>query len=732
MIRAALVLLALSLAAPALAQSVPVRSGAHDGFDRLVIYLPRRLDYRVEPLEGGATIVFDTQTLRFDLDAAFSRIGRQRLTALSAPPGQGRLRLDLACDCALRPFWHGDAMLVIDIADPVPVQPAPHPATLPDLSVPSPAAEAFAARFAPAPAQDKSPDVGASPPPDLDSMRSVLLHQLGRAASQGLVMAAPEAGRIHLAPPPSDTRNPAPEPEPATADAQPVRPVDTITLRAHTSLDRDGAGRGGARTVLRAEPACPAPALLDVPSWGGPDSLPERMGQLYRNLFGEFDAINRQAVRDLARLYIHHGFGAEARQILSFVGAPDAETRLLGDVAQLVDQGPLPESAPLRAATGCGEPTVLWALLARGQVDDALTFDHAALQRSFAALPAGLRRSLGPGLVQHLIAARHADTASHLQRMIDPLAAPGEAGIGLARADLAARAADPDMAALAEVSRTNSIHAAEALAIAIEASLLRGAPVAIDQAQLAGAYAHELRGTAIGERLAVAHVSALAAAGAFDEAAAEFDRLAPDPAEPVARAMAESVLREATRAADDLTFLRYVLSDRFLAPGAMTETLAGAIARRLLDAGFADAADRVLRPGQADPALRLLRAEISLARARPAEAELALLSLDGPEADRLRARARTMRGDHATARALFAASAAQPEADRAALRTRDPASLAAAENPLLREVATVLEEHPAPAAPDSVLDGPRSVVEETRAARDVLTRLLAETPMPER
>lgn len=730
MIRAALVLLALSLAAPALAQSVPVRSGAHDGFDRLVIYLPRRLDYRIEPLEGGATIVFDTQTLRFDLGAVFTRIGRGRLTAVDAPAGQGRLRLDLACDCALRPFWHGDAMLVIDIADPVPRPPAPRPVTLRGFPVPSPAAEAFAARFAPAPAQDKNPDPGTSPSPDLDNMRSVLLHQLGRAASQGLVMAVPEAGRIHLVPPPSDTRNPAPAP--ATADAQPVRPVDTITLRAHTSLDRDEAGRGGARTALRAEPACPAPALLDVPSWGGPDSLPEGMGRLYRNLFGEFDAINRQAVRDLARLYIHHGFGAEARQVLGLFGPPDAETRLLGDLAQLVDQGPLPESAPLRAATGCGEPTVLWALLARGQVDDALTFDHAALQRSFAALPAGLRRSLGPGLVRHLVAARHADTASHLQRMIDPVAAPGEAGIGLARADLAARTAGPDMAALAEVSRTNSIHAAEALALAIEASLLRGAPVAIDQARLAGAYAHELRGTAIGERLAVAHVSALAAAGAFDEAAAEFDRLGLDPAEPVARAMAESVLREATRAADDLTFLRYVLSDRFLTPGAMTETLAGAIARRLLDAGFADAADRVLPPGQADPALRLLRAEISLARARPAEAELALLSLDGPEADRLRARARTMRGDHATARALFAASAAQPEADRAALRTRDPASLAAAENPLLREVATVLEEHPAPAAPGSVLDRPRSVLEETRAARDVLTRLLAETPMPER
>jgi hypothetical protein len=717
-------------AAPALAQSVTVRSGAHEGFDRLVIDLPRRLDYRIEEHSAGATLVFDVPTLRFDVTAVFARIARNRLRALVAPEGQGRLRLDLICDCPLRPFWHGEAMLVIDIADPVQPSLTPRPAARLGPAVPSPATEALVAQLDLAVAPNRGHDeASAAPVPDLDRMHSVLLHQLGRAASQGLVTAEPEARGTHLAPPPSDT----PEPAALAVDVLSEAPDDPIALRARTSMDRDVAGGArAARLPVPREPDCPAPGLLDVPTWGDTIALPEGMGRLYRDLYGEFDVINPQVAHDLARFYIHHGFGAEAHQILNLVAAPHADTRLLRDLAQLVDQMPLSANSPLQEATDCGEPAVLWALLARGPIDAALTFDHGALQRSFAALPAGLRLGLGPGLVRNLVAVGHVDTAQHLQRMIERIAAPGEAGTGLARADLAAQVAGPNIAALAEVSRSNSLHAAEALALAIEAALSRGAPVSVDQAQLAGAYAHELRDTVIGDRLAVAHVAALAAAGAFDEAATAFDRRALDPAQPLARAMAESLLREVVRAADDLTFLRYVLGDRFMPPEAMSDQLVGAIARRLLDAGFADVADRVLPPTRSDPSLRLLRAEIALALQRPAEADLALLGLDGRKADRLRARARSLRGDHASAQALFAATDALPEADRAALYTRDPEVLARASDPLLLEVADLLG-GPAGPVPDGLatLDRIATLLAETGSARATLTSLLDGLPRPQ-
>jgi hypothetical protein len=518
---------------------------------------------------------------------------------------------------------------------------------------------------------------------------------------------------LHRIPPPRDTDEGDHE-----ADETATGPV---ALRARTGMELDEPGAGA-----RAGPSgsrCPEPDHVDVPSWGDPAGLPVGMGRVYRTLFGEFDAINPQAVQDLARVYIHYGFGAEARQILDLSGAGDAATQLLGELAELVDQRPLPEGALLHRAVACGEPAVFWALLARPEIDPGLVFDHAALQRSFAALPAGLRETLGPGLVRKLEAVGHVGTARHLQRMIEPVGTdkPGTAP-----------ATKGDTDPLAALGGINSIQAAEALARDIEAALLRGEPVTRDQAELAGAYALELRDDALGDRLATAHVAALAASGAFEAAADEFDRLAVFVKQPVVRTMAESVLRELTLSADDITFLRYVLSDHFLSPEAMPDALAAAIARRLLDAGFVDAADHVLLPGKATRDHRLLRAELALSRGRPAQAELELMGLEGAQVDQLRARARSLLSDHATAQALYRASNALEEADRAALHTRDPATLASADDPTLRDLAQILDARPVPNSPDSMLDQGRGLLEESGVARDVLTRLLAETSKPKR
>ncbi|WP_210878050.1 hypothetical protein [Roseovarius autotrophicus] len=737
MIRAGLLVLLVLSGAAALAQGVPVRSGAHERFDRLVIDLPRRHDWRIEPHEGGVAVVFEERALRFDLGAVFSRIGQARLRAIAAPQGQGRLVLDLACDCPVRPFWHGAAMLVLDISDPV------HPpdasmasrrptalAVLPDAPV-SPATEAIAARLAPALAVDAVPDgdVDTAPQGDLGQMRAVLLRQLGRAASQGLVSAAPDTSP----PPPLGPASPSPQPaNDSPPDPPAADPDGHLALRAVTSMDRDVGARpsGGAPDPVA---GCPLPGRLDVASWGGPQGLHAGIGRLHRGLYGEFDRVDPTVARDLARFYIHHGFGAEARQSLGLTSGGDREIRLLRDLALVVDQQPLPASTDLRGFAGCGEPGVLWALLAAEQIDETLVFDHRALQRSFAALPDGLRRALGPGLARRLAAVGHLETADHLQRMVARVAMPGDPAAGLVRADLSARANPPDPATLETVRRSNSAHAAEALALTIEADLARGAPVALEQAQLAGAFAQELRGTSMGDRLAVAHVAALASSGAFAEAVAARERLAPDPALPPATTMAESILWQATDKADDITFLRHALAERLVPAGSVTASLAAGIARRLLDQGFAEAADRYLGGAPTDPALRLLRAEIALALQRPAEAELALLAMQGGLADQLRARARVLHGDHAAARRLFAASDAMSEADRAALFARDPSALTQAADPLMHDLARVLDGPKSRSGddPGMRLGQQRDLLAESGAARETLSRLLAASPLPE-
>lgn len=727
MIRAALLVWLALLPVPALAQDVPVRSGAHDGFDRLVIDLPERIGWRLEPGAPRASVIFERATLRFDLAAVFDRIGRTRLRALSAPPGQGRLVLDLACDCVLRPFWHGATMLVLDIADP-PAAPRPSPpprqisAALAPAPV-SPAARALeaqlAAELAPVPGPRAAPPPAA---PDLDGMRTLLLRQLSRAAAQGLVRAAPAAPRaVGRAPDP-------PEPAPATQDA----PVPAIAVTARTAMDRDSAPAAGPAPVAAAMADCPAPGALDIAAWDGGAPLPVALGRLHRGLYGEFDTVDRATALALVRLHIHHGFGAEARQVLGLLPGPDAETRLLGELALLVEVAPLPEGSALRGAIGCGEPALLWGLLAQPRLAPGQVFDHDALERSFAALPAGLRRALGPGLVRRLAAVGHVETADHLQRMLERAAPPGDPAAGLSRATLSARRAVPEGTALATAARSNTVQAAEALARSLETTLARGAPVALSQAQLAGAYALELRETGLGARLAAAHVAALAASGAFDEAVAELARVAPDRDRPEARAMAADLLRTITRDADDITFLRHALPARLAPPETLPPPLAARIARRLLGVGLTEAAARYLPPAGTDPAHRLLRAEIELARQRPAEAELALLALEGAEADQLRARARMLRGDHRSAQALFEAAGDPAGADRAAWLAGEAVALAQARAPLLRDLAEVMKRPaaPAPGPGAPLLDAPRAVLAEAGAARAVLARLLAQGASP--
>src|SRR6056297_396549 len=105
MTRILMTVLLLLLPVGTAAQAVAVRSGAHEGFTRLVLDMPRRVDWRLEPRDGGASISFAGPPLSLDLDGVFERISRDRLRAVSVV--DGRLELEFACACETRAFWHG-------------------------------------------------------------------------------------------------------------------------------------------------------------------------------------------------------------------------------------------------------------------------------------------------------------------------------------------------------------------------------------------------------------------------------------------------------------------------------------------------------------------------------------------------------------------------------------------------------------------------------------------------
>jgi len=514
-----------------------------------------------------------------------------------------------------------------------------------------------------------------------------------------------------------------------------IRP-DAPGLRITTSMDH---GTPRAPRTGQAPDSCPPQAHLDVPSWGGAGPFAVEVGRLNGALFGEFDRVREAEALQLARLYIHHGFGAEARQVLGWLDAGTPGIAHARALARLVEGRSLPAGGALADALDCGEPGVLWAILAIQDLPAQSVFDHRALRRSFVALPDGLRRALGPALVRRLVAAGHHRTAETILRHLRGGDAPSDAETRLARAALARGTGKNEVAdtALRGITRTNAPPTAVALARTIEHALSREAPVDFDDAQLAGALAFEHRGSPLGGRLALAYLSALAASGAFDEAMTEFERLRPSVGEDEAAKVASVLVSYLLRRADDVTFLRAMMTDRLVSPGRLDDAVAPGVARRLLGLGFPAQAARHVAPARAEGprhdvsrARRVLRAQIALAQDRPAAVLSEVLGLDGDEADLLRAEALALRGDHDAARRLFAAHDAARSADRAALHSGHAAAMAEAEARPLREMGELLARNVAVPAAEAEADlaSHRALVEHSTALRGAMERLLATTP----
>lgn len=745
------------LAGAASAQTVSVRSGEHGTFTRLALDMPYKTEWQMDAEGEARRVRFSEPGLDFDTTGVFDRIGKGRLRAIGSGPGQ--LEMDLACDCGVQAFWHTDTMLVLDIGEAFPqVATPPRPST-PSASAPekdtphrtSPSDDVNARlsrRFATQLPDMRFPDATATGRPSsederaaLSQMRKKLLTELGRAASQGLLTPSartrpeteglPDTGTAHSA-----STDPRGEDPVETADTGPSGSA-SLNLRAQSSIDDAISSIQVATTPADRNADCPPAALVDLPSWAGAEPFHQQIGALNRQLLREFDRPDKEIALQLARAYLHFGFGAEARQILDLRSRGSNADRILREISLIMDHGHASSGGRLAEMTGCGEPAVLWALLAMPTVPVEAVFDHKALLRSFAALPAPLRNTFGPDLARRLSKARHAKTARDILRMTARTGAPDSPDLALARAELGGAGSDARTTRvdLDAAVASNSVAAAEALARLIDGLLSDGAPVPLDKAELAGAYAYEHRGTDLGRRMTGAYLSALGASGAFAESVSEYERLRTGLDGVGAAEIAASLLGQMTRHADDVTFLRHALSDRLVTPAMVSADPGVDIATRLLGSGFAERARKFVAadlPGRNERPSKLARAEIALMQSRPRQAEVELLGLDGSDADLLRARARSVAGDHAAARALYAASDRTEKATEAAWLAQDLDHMATSQDPVLRRTAAALRDSPGDRGndPAPILERNRTLLESSGTLRAAMTTLLDAKQMP--
>ncbi|PKP75625.1 MAG: hypothetical protein CVT84_02025, partial [Alphaproteobacteria bacterium HGW-Alphaproteobacteria-6] len=586
-----------------------------------------------------------------------------------------------------------------------------------------------------------------------------LLLQLSRAASQGLIDAArprPEMPRSDF----GEVGRVAAEPAGQALPAAPPVTADHLAVHARTSIDREMLLPDPSPAVTANGETCYPDEHLAPGDWGDTRPASVQIAERRGMLVGEFDRPAPEAVLSLSRLYLHFGFGAEARATLDAFGQDGEEGRLLRDLAAIVD-GDLPDAAsPLAGMTDCDSNAALWAVLARRDLPASAMVDSNAVLRGFSALPAPLRRSLGGALADRFLAAGHLDTARALRDAIARAPAEAAATIGMidARLDLAMGRIDAGEAGLDRIAGTNDPASPEALILSIHSRLDRGEPVSPPLADTAEALAFERRDSPQGAALTRAAILARAAVAEFDRA---FHALHRDPA-PTATAIGTETLQELfamlARSADDATFLRHVFADLALwdATGPAAESRV-AIAGRLAALGFgAEARHALAGAASGSPGGQLVLAEAALAEFDASRALDAIAGRDDPASAAIRARALALAGDHRGAAASLirsgdvAAAAEQawrgadwaevarigPEYRRSALRdlglvdlpeAGTSAEIAGAAGPVAADQDAAGQDATTRQAPEAAgpLARDRALLDASRAAREAIATLIS-------
>ncbi|HCQ65898.1 MAG TPA: hypothetical protein DIU07_12430 [Rhodobacteraceae bacterium] len=516
------------------------------------------------------------------------------------------------------------------------------------------------------------------PPADDGSARAdriakteaALLEQVARAAAQGLLdadMSDIEENVAGTNPKPVD----APRPTPIAPPSPPVTQRGHITVE--TSVDRaaSGSDRQGAETAQGE--ACIDPEIFDIGTWGDEIGNGTDIGAYRSGLITELDVADGAGVAKLVRNYIYITFGAEAKALMRRYPETVERPDLLFAMAEIMDEGRSTIAVDLVDQLTCAGATALWATLAQPELRPGQAVNRDAVASTFGALPAHLRRHLGPKLADVLLTSGDIDTADLIRAAIDRASEvpTSEYGMLTAQFELEAGKLDQATTILDDVVAAGDAVLPEALLQRVEATLAAGGAVPDDIVVLLDSLAFQFRGTETARQMVDAGIRARASAAGFAAAFEQLDTAADAGLFSPERSaeLRERLYDRLTRDTDDTEFLRLSLS-RIEETAGVSAPARRALVERLLDLGFAGPARQAMGNDGAmpDAADRQLLARAALAENRPAVAIGYLAGLADTSALSLRAEALDMARDHAGAMRAYEETGDQAKMVRMAWR----------------------------------------------------------------
>ncbi|OOY14634.1 hypothetical protein [Thioclava sp. DLFJ4-1] len=751
---------------PAYATPIPVKSGEHDGFSRLVVYLPASASRALAPVDGGFRLATDASDPQYAFQNVFELIPRDRLKALVAEP-DGTLLLKLASGIVPETFSLESGAFVIDLKnippDEAALSPAaavrdrakssptnaPRPSTPPRQKTVQPVAigrdylDLFwqpphmrEATAAPVTISDGAPKPQIPPKPDprLDGIEESLLRQISRAASQGLVSAQVKPPEVQPEKSGQEAKSPAskaaPESDYDPIGPPPPTPPPYLAVDSMTVIDRD-------HLVTPPQPqlevsACPPDRYFDLASWIDERPAFAQISDARRDLLGEFDVPNPRKVMALARLYIAFGFGTESRALLRDMGKDGPGKDALLFVGSVLDQDPAAAASPLARLTDCDGAVALWAFLASDPPPEKRDVAFAALRRNFETLPADLRRSLAPKLVARLTQIRAADVARSLEPAVSRVTTEDRTALDTVEAEIQAKEAVPQaLGNLEALSKTNSEQGLRALILWLNGQIDAGGEV--DPAALANAEALAFELAKAPEAPELRRIAAIGHA-----ANSEFPKAFEIYADPTTIAdpngTLAAIFTRLVGQASDAVFLRTLYDELPLAEEvARIPDLRHELAGRAISLGMPAVAVRLL--GKAAPLTeqdKTLLARAALLELDPAAALAHLKDLGGQQVEQLRAEALSRLGRHNDARAAYLRAGNPEDARAQSWHKGDWSNLETSPDAVEKQFLETFGAAPSPGT--EIQGGPitqaRSLLERSQAERETLSKMLDRLALP--
>ena len=743
------------------AQTVRVLGGEHNEFTRLTFGIPTGVEWDLEEVGTGFRLNLSRPVSEFDLSKAFDRIERTRVLSIVPSDDRKYLEVALGCACEIEMFRAGANLLAVDLTgqsdgrgllsireDRVSGgEPPEARLTFGILPIVTERQSDFTvARPRPLVPQPKIDSVGKmasnlKQEEDRAILNRVrvaeaekqLLQQIGRAATQGLLE---PNGPLPIKPREQATNKVQVEIEQSPAhndQLQEGNATNHVLLHAENAMQPPHMEQIMGSVETGAGQKCLDSALLNVAEWGSQDrSFGAQLAEYRSALYGEFDLLNTDAARRLAKLYIYFGFGAEASHTISLLGPDDPQAdALIRSLARIMDTGSDSNPGPLLGQITCETNAALWAVMAMEKLPRGVQFDEGALLQAFSALPQHLKHAIGPGLSSKLLGAGARETAESILRILGRGEVEKTTTVHMVEADihLEEGALTEASIALNKVVEKNTELSPEALIKMVDTDIKRGHHIQPETVDLIAAYVFEFQNAEIAPELDRILVLARASAGQFSAALRDIGEIQ---SREVRHELLSAVVDALTKNAEDAEFLKVFFSIKESDREVLPANIGNDISERLLDAGLPDSAASFViyaADGDSGRKRKILRAKSALATNRPRRAEADLLGLSGSDIDELRAQARAMAGDFNTAKDVYAAAGLADQEMESAWLAGDWQTAIDSDNEYISRAAEFMLQAPGEGAIGQAvpsLEASRDLISSSENSRSTIRALLGE------